>query len=176
MKICIEEIPPGGMRVEVEEDGNRLFADDPELHFEENICSCLVLTRVDDSVNVSGEIKTKLKLQCGRCLAPYTFMADAVFDVEYRPVAEAQLRGEVELAADEMDVLYYRGGEIDVDALLMGQVAEILPARPLCREDCRGLCSQCGVNRNRRKCGCMEEVTDLRLAKLKELFNKDQER
>ncbi len=176
MKVRIDEIPPEGLRIDVEEDGNRLFADDPELHFEEKILSRLVLNRIEQSVNVSGKIKTKMTMQCGRCLAPYSFTEDAAFDVEYRPASEAQQRGEVELVADELDVLYFSGGEIDVDELLMGQVAEILPAHPLCRETCRGICPQCGENRNRRECGCVEEVADPRLAKLKELLNKDQER
>jgi uncharacterized protein len=176
MKIRIEEIPPEGFRVEVEEDGNRLFAHDPELHFEEKICSRLVLNRVGESVNVSGKIRTKLTLQCGRCLEPYSYIEDAAFKVEYCPDSEVPQRGEVELAADELDVLYYSGGEIDVDELLMGQVAELVPARPLCRETCRGICPECGENRNLRECGCVQEATDSRMAKLKELLNKDQER
>ncbi|NOY52187.1 MAG: DUF177 domain-containing protein [Deltaproteobacteria bacterium] len=176
MKVCIGEISSEGLRVEVEEDGNRLFANDPDLHFEEKIRAHLVFSRVEESVNVSGKIRTKLTLQCGRCLAPFGFTEDAAFDVEYRPASEVRQRGEVELVADEMDVLYYSGGEIDIDELLMGQVAEILPAQPLCREACRGICPQCGENRNRRECGCAPAVTDPRLAILKELLNKDQER
>ncbi len=176
MKVPIDEISPEGLRVEVEEDGNRLFSNDPDLHFEEKIHAGLVFTRVEESVNVSGKIATKLTLQCGRCLAPFTFAEEAAFDLEYRPSAEAPQRGEVELAADEMDVLYYRGGEIDVDELLMGQVAELLPAQPLCRESCSGICPQCGENLKHRECGCVPAVTDPRLAILKKLFNKDQER
>jgi len=176
MKVRIEEISSEGFRLEVEEDGNRLFPNDPDLHFEEKVSVHLLFSRVEESVNVSGKIGTKLTLQCVRCLSPFLFTEDAEFDVEYRPVSEVPQRSEVELAADELDVLYYSGGEINVDELLMGQVAEILPAQPLCREDCRGICPQCGENRNRRDCGCVPAVTDPRLAKLKELLNKDQER
>jgi uncharacterized protein len=44
-----------------------------------------------------------------------------------------------------------------------------LPTRPLCREDCRGLCPHCGINLNRESCGCREERLDSRLAALRSI-------
>jgi uncharacterized protein len=38
--------------------------------------------------------------------------------------------------------------------LIEEQVLLALPTRPLCREDCRGLCSGCGVNLNSEECAC----------------------
>jgi uncharacterized protein len=49
-----------------------------------------------------------------------------------------------------------------------------LPLRRLCREDCRGLCPSCGVNRNTGSCDCQptETVEDERLAPLRKIFDK----
>jgi uncharacterized protein len=174
MKIHIDEIPPEGLSVDLEEDGNRLFQEDPELSFEEKIVTHLSLYRVERFVNVSGKIGTKISLQCARCLEKFSYVEDAEFAIECRPASEAEQRGEVHLSADEMDVLYYRDDVIDIDELVMGQVAEIIPAKPLCREDCRGICPQCGQNLNRRDCGCTPETPDPRFAKLKELFKNEE--
>jgi uncharacterized protein len=44
-----------------------------------------------------------------------------------------------------------------------------LPMKPLCRDDCRGLCPVCGIDRNRHSCRCTREWEDPRLAALKQL-------
>jgi uncharacterized protein len=47
--------------------------------------------------------------------------------------------------------------------------------KPLCREDCRGLCAVCGANLNRGDCGCAPTWEDPRLAPLKALINRHEE-
>ena len=54
----------------------------------------------------------------------------------------------------EIDISFYRDDEIDLSELLREQFYLALPMKPLCREDCRGLCPQCGVNRNTGTCDC----------------------
>jgi uncharacterized protein len=44
-----------------------------------------------------------------------------------------------------------------------------LPMKPLCREDCKGLCPICGVNRNRETCSCRSEWVDPRMEALRKL-------
>jgi uncharacterized protein len=44
-----------------------------------------------------------------------------------------------------------------------------LPMKPLCREDCAGLCSSCGHNLNQGPCDCQPQIVDPRWSKLKEL-------
>ena len=47
-----------------------------------------------------------------------------------------------------MDISFYQDDQIDLTELLREQFYLALPMKPLCRDDCRGLCLQCGVNRN----------------------------
>jgi uncharacterized protein len=50
------------------------------------------------------------------------------------------------------------------DALLLD-----LPAKPLCRDDCAGLCATCGIDRNHGSCDCHTEELDPRWAALRSL-------
>jgi uncharacterized protein len=53
--------------------------------------------------------------------------------------------------------------------LIREQMILALPTRPLCQEDCRGLCPRCGANLNERDCGCNLETGDARLAVLRSI-------
>jgi uncharacterized protein len=68
---------------------------------------------------------------------------------------------------DDLDTSYYRDDCIDLNELLREQFYLALPMKPLCAEECRGLCSQCGSNLNLASCGCAPGWTDPRLAALK---------
>ncbi len=58
---------------------------------------------------------------------------------------------------------------MDLSPLIREQVLLALPTRPLCQEDCRGLCPHCGINLNRSACGCRVETVDPRLEALRSL-------
>lgn len=63
-----------------------------------------------------------------------------------------------ELADDDLDVYGYDGEEIDLTPLFRDQVVLAVPFAPLCREDCKGLCPQCGADRNLEPCNCKPPV------------------
>lgn len=172
MKVRIEEIPPEGRSLHLEEDGNRLFRNEPNLRFDGKVRAHVRLRPTAGSVAVSGETGAALRLQCGRCMEEFRFEMQRDFLLEYRPVSEVSERGEIQLTADEMDVQYYSEGAIDLEEVIMGQVAEAIPFKPLCSERCRGLCPECGENLNKKKCGCAGETVDPRPAKLKDLLEK----
>jgi uncharacterized protein len=76
---------------------------------------------------------------------------------------------EREVAEEDLDTSYYRDDQIDLNELLREQFYLALPMKPLCRDDCAGLCSQCGTNLNIGTCQCSSQWEDPRLAPLKEL-------
>ena len=53
-----------------------------------------------------------------------------------------------------MVVAYYDGDRLDLGEMIREQLFLSVPLKRLCREDCRGLCPTCGVNRNRTPCDC----------------------
>ncbi len=62
---------------------------------------------------------------------------------------------------------------VDLDLPVTADILLSLPAKHLCREDCRGLCPKCGKNLNEGECGCSLRETDPRWDALKNLFNEE---
>lgn len=86
---------------------------------------------------------------------------------EAEPVVEVEEKEEP-LAEGDLDLFGYDGENIDLEPLFREQFVLAIPYAPLCREDCQGLCSQCGIDLNTGKCTC-EKPIDPRLSVLKSL-------
>ena len=122
-----------------------------------------------DRFRLEGTARTELELTCSRCLEPYNMPVDAVFDVRYLPASDAAGDGEGEVGEEDLDTSVYRDDQIDLNEVLREQFYLALPMKPLCREDCAGLCPQCGTNRNTGTCACAIGLEDPRLAPLRGL-------
>ena len=118
---------------------------------------------------IAGRVQTVLELPCSRCLEPFTLPVDQTFDLRYQPHAENTGEGEREIEEDDLTTAFYENDEIDLGQLMREQFYLSLPMKPLCRDDCRGLCPACGANLNRGTCTCTHEWEDPRLAVLKKL-------
>ncbi len=116
-----------------------------------------------------GRVKTTLGLPCSRCLEPFTIDVDAPFDLRYQPLAEHHEPSEREVEAGDMDTAFYENDEIDLGQLMGEQFYLSLPMKPLCKDDCKGLCSNCGTNLNKATCDCNTKWEDPRLAALRAL-------
>jgi uncharacterized protein len=121
--------------------------------------------RAGQDLFFQGRITGQLKGQCSRCVEDYTFPLAVDFNFVFVPRHEVGAAGEEE----DADLTYYEGEEIDLSPMLQEQVLLALPTRPLCRENCAGLCPQCGANRNLTTCKCQPERGDPRLAVLRTL-------
>jgi uncharacterized protein len=98
----------------------------------------LRLESVMDGVLVSGVVTAPVTGECGRCLAD---MSDTV------RVKVQELYVYPEAATehdDEDDVSQLQGDHLDLTPVLRDAVVLALPINPLCSEDCRGLCAECG--------------------------------
>jgi uncharacterized protein len=127
----------------------------------------LQLERDGVEVFVRGDFHAKVSQACGRCLE--SIAVDVSVPVDVRLVPRPATADNVELAADDLDVDFYTGDEVDVGALIENETTLALPMKALCREGCQGLCPVCGANRNVTRCGCPERAPDPRLAVLKDL-------
>ena len=70
---------------------------------------------------------------------------------------------------------YLTGMDLDVDQLVYFEVLMNWPLKVLCKEDCKGICSQCGKNLNEGLCDCVEEPKDPRMAAISDIFSKFKE-
>ena len=116
-----------------------------------------------------GRARTELELTCSRCLEPFRMPVDEPFDTRFHPASEMPTEEERELEEEDVDTSYYRDDQIDLNELLREQFYLALPMKPLCVEDCKGLCPQCGTNLNAGSCTCAAVWEDPRLAPLKGL-------
>ena len=122
-----------------------------------------------DRFRLEGTAQTELELTCSRCLEPYRMPVDSEFDVRYLPASDAAGEGDREVTEEDLDTSVYRDDQIDVNEVLREQFYLVLPMKPLCRDDCAGLCPQCGTNLNGGACSCAPQWEDPRLAPLRGL-------
>lgn len=127
----------------------------------------LHVARDGEDVVVTGDLDACGPLTCSRCLEEFQAAVRAVVDARFLPRPAAG--DNVELGADDLDVDFYDHDELNLAALVETETSLALPMKPLCREDCRGLCPACGGNRNLTPCTCEVRPPDPRLAVLKKL-------
>ena len=121
---------------------------------------------IGDILHVNGHLSGEIVFACSRCLqevkqsirVPFqeAFSQDKQFDDE----------------SNEDDVFYIADKEFEIDPYPEATFLLDIPFVALCKEDCQGLCPQCGVNRNEESCACKTERIDPRLADLQKFFDK----
>jgi uncharacterized protein len=169
------------MRIELEnlEGGKGSFAEvyDPEkLNPVDERVSLIAPATVNGKVRLSGNevfvnghIETQAQVECDRCLKPIELPIDADFTLEYIRDSDYESSEAVELTEAQMSVSMFDGQGIDVDEIVKEQILLAVPTRMLCREDCKGICPECGTDRNTGDCSCVTNDIDPRWAALKNL-------
>lgn len=129
-----------------------------------------------DGLVFTGRIEAPLTAECTRCLKPidpdWTVNATLFFPYDAPGADDGRGNGEVEIIAgeDEAEDVYplsSDGAFADMESPLRDTLVEALPLQPLCREDCLGLCPQCGVDLNEDP-DHHHDVTDIRFAALEQ--------
>ena len=128
--------------------------------------------KIRDWYQLVGHLATRLRVQCCRCGEVCDTELEVTFDLRY--VSEALNTGtnDAEIDHEDLTVAFYRDDQIDLRQLISEQFYLGLPMKPLCQEDCRGLCAACGKNLNLADCGCSVEWRDPRLAALDGLLKR----
>jgi uncharacterized protein len=123
-------------------------------------------------IRLTGSFSGQVEVQCARCLEPVTRDIQADFDLLYRPLGAVQRDDEVSISEAETEVGFYKGEGLALEDVLREQVLLAVPVKAVCREDCRGLCPQCGQNLNQGKCDCVQGKADPRWHALRDLRSK----
>jgi uncharacterized protein len=115
--------------------------------------------RAGQDIRLRGEIKAEISAPCDRCLNEVAIPIQIPFDLFYAPAEPGEgASGERELFERDLDFAVYENDQIDLDELVLEQLELSLPSRVLCREECRGLCPQCGADLNVEQCGCKPQI------------------
>ena len=128
------------------------------------------LLRTQRSVLAKCTLNTEVDLTCGRCLNRFRYPLTLNFEEEYLPTVDVMSGTPLPLpeeagvfAIDEHHIL-------DLTEAIRQYTLLAIPMKPLCRDDCAGLCQQCGHNLNRGNCDCSVQDTDPRWSELKKLL------
>jgi uncharacterized protein len=129
-------------------------ADDTELDF---LKGSLRLSRNSRGILVQGTLATHVITECSRCLTPISVPVDLELEelFSYPPSAD------VPYSVEET-------GFLDLAPLLREEVILAVPMGALCREDCAGLCPECGQNWNEGSCDCEQDTGAPRLVMLRD--------
>jgi len=127
------------------------------------------LTKHIAQTDIEGEIFAEIEVECSRCLQTADERFTIPFSVSYVTPELYTEEKESELGADDLQVSIFDGAAININELVREQILLNTSEQIFCREDCQGLCQQCGANRNLIDCKCIEKDIDPRWAKLKEI-------
>ena len=129
----------------------------------------LDVQRALDSYRLEGVASGVLAGECCRCLAA----ARGAFAAELQLLLQRRQVSDEERAAleedDEIELVDLGTKEIDLQPFWREAVILELPMRIYCRDECKGLCPQCGINLNESTCSCVDEQVDPRWAALAQL-------
>lgn len=167
-----------GMEVSLEID--QPLVEDPDLVFAEPLKGKLDFENSGDLISITGEVDTALTIACSRCLAdvrvPIKLEVEERFPIEDVTHPNRQPEEGEEWETLVSSVVYLDQGRpiLDLDELLRQLIVSEIPIRTLCDEECRGLCPECGTNRNERACGCSSKPVNTPLAGLAALLREDE--
>jgi uncharacterized protein len=167
MLVRVSEIPEDGLHIEGAAAVERPFAD-PAWRLED---LSLDIRKDGEVVLVRGRLSARVPQTCGRCLEDFEVSVARPVDARFVP-SPAGGGDERELGVGDLETDVYAHDLVDLASLIETETTLELPMKPLCREECRGLCPQCGGNRNLVTCACPEAPPDPRWAPLKALADR----
>ncbi len=111
------------------------------------------------NVHFIGTIQAQCVFQCDRCGKDFSKQLEFDFDEIYSENPEEEL------------FVISHNDTVDIQPLLNDTILSMLPIERLCREDCKGLCPKCGVDKNFSSCSCSDDDGDNPFAVLRGLVD-----
>ena len=127
------------------------------------------LTRVNRGILVKGTLSTEVEITCGRCLSSFSCPLTLNIEEEYFPIIDVSSGTPLSLPGEPGSFIIDEHHVIDLTEAVRQYALLTVPIKPLCREDCAGLCPSCGQNLNQGGCDCPPQEADPRWSKLKKL-------
>jgi len=120
-------------------------------------------------VELGGELQTRIEVPCSRCLQPVSLAIRSAFAERFVPAVTWRAEEQHELREEDLDLAVFDGEAIELDDVVREEIMLAVPSHVLCREDCKGLCPVCGIDRNNSSCACESKEIDSRWDPLKDL-------
>lgn len=146
---------------------NSEFLNDSGFVLSEPIHTDVLVSYEEFGIVINVTAKGVLELICSRCACAFQRKLNLEHSII---IADTEKGWTLDQDTIDMRVIDLKEGTVDVVEIIRQLIYEGLEMQPLCREDCKGLCSVCGQNLNEGQCQCTGTYTDPRFAKLKELL------
>ena len=162
MKIRFDDIPEDGLRLSF--SGDEDFLSDAvkaisisgDVIVDPHIRGKIDIIRSDEDVLFSGAVVGSMRLRCSRCLSDFTLEKEMNLDLRLRGGGlDAQFQPGAE--QQDEDAVFVQGSELDPAEIILQELLLDIPMKPLCREECPGLCPKCGALRGSPECKCGDQ-------------------
>jgi uncharacterized protein len=136
MKILVARIPEEGWNLEGDEPGSIIGAEDEQfIRNPEDVHYSFYVQRVSDELVVRGTLDVGAELQCARCSQFFSTTVGVSDFLRAYPAPEGT-------------------DEVDITDDLREEILLHIPVFPVCSDDCKGICPQCGADLNKGPCEC----------------------
>jgi uncharacterized protein len=124
----------------------------------------VTLIRTNRGLMAKGEITASVAGSCSRCLKAIDYEVNYAFEEECLPSVSAS---EALSLPDQTDnITIDESHMLDLSEVMRQYTLLTVPAKPLCRPDCAGICPSCGHDLNQGPCQCPAHAHDQRWSKL----------
>jgi uncharacterized protein len=162
MKVRIDEIPEDGLELVLTGEEDVLSVHLGELkpqhgvQIDPHVKGVISLRESEKDVFLTARLQTRISLSCFRCLDRFDLDKEIDLDLVVRRIDKDSSDRDyvVESTANEV---WIEGPELDIGPLVAQEFLLEIPMKPICRENCPGLCPRCGALKGSEKCSCPEE-------------------
>lgn len=127
------------------------------------------LMRIDRSILAKGTLHTEIELTCSRCLSLFSYPLTLNIEEEYFPTIDVVTGASLPLPDEPGCFTIDENNILDLTEAIRQYALLTIPMKPLCGEDCAGLCPTCGCNLNQGPCNCPPKPADPRWSELSKL-------
>jgi len=160
MIINLNEIPDTGKDYDINENSPKVSTYLPEFLHGKQFCILVSITPVDSIYELKGRLALTLPLICSFCAGRF----NSYVDENFQEILIIDKKAKLELANTEFSpdvtlVTQLNSHIYDLGAAIREVAGLAQPNQPICRQSCKGLCPDCGVNLNKQNCCCAVKKT-----------------
>jgi uncharacterized protein len=168
----IRDIPEGNSRQRYQLPADHFQLDYEGIESAGDLAVWGDVSRLKDQLIFRGQFSMPVRLTCARCAEQFerAIESELVFVLKFTPDQANQDLDE----SDSEDYYFLPEGTLEFDCsdLIRDRIILSVGLKPLCREECKGICPLCGTNLNIDQCSCEKEEIDERWLPLKDLTDR----
>jgi uncharacterized protein len=134
----------------------------------------LEFVRTHQGLMVRGIVDARVTTACSRCLGEFARLSPLDVEEEYFPLVDVNTGKRLDLPWEYEGTIIDTTHILDLTELLRQECIAAQPIKPLCRQECQGLCQECGVDLNRESCVCGGAAIDPRWEALAALLKQSE--